>query len=568
MANQSEPAGKIWQVEASIPPEIDKDLSKFPAIIRQILYNRSITSHEAALQFFQAELPKQVQNTTLLGLEQAVERISQAIQHQQSVVVYGDYDVDGVTATALLTLALEAVGANVRPYIPNRFDEGYGLNLEALETLSAEGTDLIITVDCGIRSPDEVAYANQLGMEMIITDHHHPGHTLPPAHTVVNPKQPGDPYPEKELAGVGLAYKIIEALVPYLEASNVNLSDYLDLVALGTVADLAPLTGENRALVRRGLKTLKNTTRQGLMSLMMVSHVAPPRVTAANIGYALGPRLNAAGRLDSALDALNLLLTNDVFKAGQLAQQLEMQNQERRKITKEIQETAEQIAISDEEDPWLLFAAHPDFNPGVVGLAASRLAELYYRPAVVAHQGEFETRGSCRSIDEFHITDALDQCQDLLVRHGGHAAAAGFTVENKNLPELKERLKSIAARQLQNQDLRPTLVADLEVALHHLKPELMQYLDLLEPTGYGNRQPHFISRDLMVTHKRAVGRDGSHLKLAVTDGLVTFDAIAFRLGHWFERLPKKIDLLFTFELNEFNGRQSLQLNVKDLKPAS
>lgn len=568
MPNRSVSEDKIWQVEAPIPPDIDNNLSKFPAIIRQILYNRSITSQDQALRFFQADPPERILQSTLLGLDEAIERIALAINHQHSIVVYGDYDVDGVTATALLTLALEAVGADVRPYIPNRFDEGYGLNLEALDTLSAQGTDLIITVDCGIRSPEEVAYARQLGMEIIITDHHHPGHTLPPAHAVVNPKQPGDMYPEKELAGVGLAFKIVEALIPYLEASNVNIADFLDLVALGTVADLAPLRGENRSLVRRGLQTLKNTSRQGLLSLMMVSHVAPAKVTAANIGFALGPRLNAAGRLDSALDALNLLLTNDVFKAGQLAQQLEIQNQERRKITKVIQETAEQLALAEDEEPWLLFAAHPDFNPGVVGLAASRLAEEFYRPAVVAHQGEYETRGSCRSIDEFHITEALDQCQDLLIRHGGHAAAAGFTVKNKNLPELKERLKTIAASQLQDQELRPTLVADVDIALHHLKPDLLQYLDLLEPTGYGNRQPHFISHDIMVTNKRAVGKDGSHLKLAVTDGLVTFDAIAFRLGHWYERLPRKIDLLFTFELNEFNGRQSLQLNVKDLKPAS
>lgn len=569
MPNRSISEEKIWQVEAPIPPQVDHELAKFPEIVRQILYNRNITNQTQALSYFQAEQPGHAGEAALMGLAEAVDRISQAINRQESIVIYGDYDVDGVTATALMTLALEAVGANVRPYIPNRFDEGYGLNPEALEALKDEGTDLIITVDCGIRSPNEVAYARQLGMEMIITDHHHPGPELPEAYTVVNPKQPGDLYPEKELAGVGLAFKIIEALIPHLEADNVDIEDYLDLVALGTVADLAPLTGENRSLVRRGLNSLKSTSRQGLLSLMMISRVSPAKVTASDIGFALGPRLNAAGRLDSALDALNLLLTNDVFEAGRLAQQLEIQNRERRKITTDIQETAEALALADDDSPWLLFAAHPDFNPGVVGLAASRLSEAYYRPAIVAHQGDIETRGSCRSISEFHITEALDQCRDILVRHGGHAAAAGFTVENRNLPELKERLKAIASEHLENLDLRPTLVADVEIPLHHLKPELLQFLDLLEPTGYGNRQPHFISRQVFVDERRsrAVGKDGSHLKLVVTDGLVTFDAIAFRQGHWIDRLPGKIDMLFTFEVNEFNGRKTLQLNVKDLKPA-
>jgi single-stranded-DNA-specific exonuclease len=562
---------KSWQIESAITPVADQNLEKYPKIIRQILFNRGISTTEEAASFFNAELPSELTHKQILGIDTAISRIAIAIHQQEPIAVYGDYDVDGVTATALLTLVLEAMGANVHPYIPNRFEEGYGLNLDAIQSLQVDGIKLIITVDCGIRSPDEAIYAKELGIDLIISDHHHPSTELPDALVIINPKQEDDPYPYKDLAGVGLAYKIAEALIPYMEANHIQLDSYLDLVALGTVADLAPLTGENRYLVRKGLQTLRKQQHQGLLSLMQIAGVKPEKITAGDIGFSIGPRLNASGRLDSALASLKLLITKDIREAGPLAQQLDIQNKERQRITKNIQATAESLAFEEEGIPLLLFAAHPDFNPGVVGLAASRLSEMYYRPAIVASQGEKETRGSCRSIKEFHITEALDQCKDLLIRHGGHAAAAGFTVENKKLSELKSRLREIAQEQLKGIELRPTLLADVDIPLHSLRPdlmpEIMHYLALLEPTGYGNRQPHFVSRDLFVNfdRTRAVGNEGSHLKLSVTDGLITFDAIAFRQGYWHERLPRKIDILYTIENNEFNGRSTLQLNVKDIK---
>lgn len=560
---------KIWICESPIPTQASKNLNMYPRVIRQILYNRGYGSTTDAENYFTGSLSSELQGATFLDMETAVSRIEYAIKHQEAIAVYGDYDVDGVTATALLTLALLAMGAEARPYIPNRFDEGYGLNIDALRSIREEGSKLVITVDCGIRSQEEVKYAKEIGLDMIISDHHHPDDNLPDALAIINPKRDADPYPEKDLAGVGLAYKIVEALIPHMEASHIDLTEYLDLVALGTISDLAPLSGENRFLVRRGIDSLRNTKRQGLLSLMMVARINPFKVSASDIGFALGPRLNAAGRLDSALASLDLLLTNDVFEAGKLAQQLDVQNRERQKITRTIQEMAMEMAFQQDDDAYLLFASHPQFNPGVVGLAASRLSEAYYRPAVVAYLGETETRGSCRSIKEFHITDALDQCKDILIRHGGHAAAAGFTVSNENLSELESRLKQIAASRLAGQELRPTLVADVEIPLHELKPELMNYIQLMEPTGYGNRQPQFISRDLYIDREktRQVGSDGNHLKLVVTDGLITYDAIAFRQGYWYEKLPRRIDLLYTFEINEFNGRTNFQLNVKDIKPS-
>jgi single-stranded-DNA-specific exonuclease len=304
------------------------------------------------------------------------------------------------------------------------------------------------------------------------------------------------------------------------------------------------------------------------MSLMGVAGVHPSRITATDIGFAIGPRLNAAGRLDNARAAFDLLITHDIFQAGQLSQQLEMQNRERQKITRTIQAKAEEMAFSGDPDALLLFAMHSDFNPGVVGLAASRLTEQYYRPSVVGHIGDEFTRASCRSIAEFHITEALDQCADLLERHGGHAAAAGFTVKNNNLSELSERLKKLASDKIAGIDLAPTLYADMEIALSDLNPELLEHLRWLQPTGYGNPAASFISRNIKPTRYRTVGKDNSHLKLSVSDGYITYDAIAFRAGNWANHMPKRIDLLYRFELNEFNGRKTLQLNIQDIRAST
>ena len=568
----SESQSYQWSILPLIPPDVDHELNKYILIMRQLLYNRGYTTREDAGRFLQAAQPDEDDPFKLLGMHEAVERLTYAIQHQEPIAVYGDYDVDGVTATALLTEALKALGGNVRPYIPNRFDEGYGLNNDALQSLKDEGIRLVVTVDCGIRSLPEAEHARSIGLDLIISDHHHPTTELPVAVAVINQKQTGDTYPGKHLAGVGLAFKLVEALCqqPALMPlqAELQVDRWLDLVALGTVADVVSLVGENRSLVRRGLDHLRQTQRQGLFSLMNIAGLSPARITTRDIGFVLGPRINAAGRLDSALAALELLLTEDVFEAGRLAQQLHIQNQDRQKLTKEIQVQAEQIAFQENPDALLLFAAHPDFNPGVVGLAASRLMETYYRPAIVASQGPEFTRGSCRSISEFHITRALDQCTNLLVRHGGHAAAAGFTVHNDNLPELITRLQAIAAEQLGSRDLHPTLRIDMEIPLRELKPELLPYLDQLEPTGMDNPQAVFASRGLQVRYSRTVGHDNSHLKLVVNDGRLSYDAIAFRQGHWQDKMPEMIDLAYTFEIKEYNGHQSLQLNVKDLKPAS
>lgn len=556
---------KRWIVSDPIPSDIDQLLCNYPSFFRQVLYARGITDESAAHRFLLGEAD-QADPYQLTGMEQAVARLEQALDDSEPIVVYGDYDVDGVTATALLTQVLRRYGAEVTSYIPHRFDEGYGLNTEAIENLAQQGAKLVVTVDCGIRSPREAERAHELGVDLIITDHHHPSEEIPTATAVICPKQPGDQYPDKNLSGVGLAYKIARALEMKRPQDQVHGDDWIDLVAIGTVADVVPLTGENRVLVRRGLNRMRMMARPGLAALCGVARVDLNRISAGDIGFMIGPRLNAAGRLDTALGSLRLLMSEDYMQAGMLAQQLDDQNRKRQEMTQTIlNEAVRHVDEYGSED--ILFAFSPEFSSGIIGLAASRLVDVNYRPAIVGFDDEQNgvTRASCRSIPEFHITRALDQCKDLLVRHGGHAMAAGFTVENRNRAELVERLKEIAADQLKEQDLKPVVHIDHEIPLCDLRPDFLPYLDMLQPTGQENPEAVFASRGLRVTKASTVGAEGKHLRLTVTDGKITYDAIAFRMGDRKATMPERIDLVYVFEKNEYNGRVSLQLNVRDFK---
>jgi single-stranded-DNA-specific exonuclease len=566
------PLPKRWRVQHLIPNDIYQELSDFSPLLRQMLYNRGYEDHESAAAFIDGRVNHDTDPFLLKGMPVAVERLHEAVEKGEKVTVYGDYDVDGVTSTALLVDFLGKLGVDVQAYIPDRFDEGYGLNDEAMRKLAGEGVDLVITVDCGVRAIGEVSLANELGMDVIVSDHHHPGSELPPAVAVIDPKQAGDVYPEKYLAGVGLAYKLAQAYLAKYPVVGVDAEDWVDLVALGTVVDLAPLRGENRMLVRKGLAKIRKSPRQGLYSLAQVARVDINKCNAGNLGFQLGPRLNAAGRLESARIAYELLTAKTAMEAGKLAQQLDTVNSERQDMTSEIRELAAERVLGEDPDAMLFFAADPRFNEGVVGLAASRLVESYYRPSIVAHQGEEFTVASCRSIPEFHITQALDQCADLLVRHGGHAAAAGFTVRNENVDALVERMRQIVAEELGETELLPELVIDREIKLENLElkyiPGILEDLHKLEPTGRENPEPVFVARNVTVRSARTVGREGSHLKLFLQAGPYSYDGIAFRQGYWKDDLPEKVDIAFRFEVNEFRGRSTLQLNVKEIKAAA
>ena len=557
---------KRWIVAPPLTETARAALADYPPVVAQLLFNRGFATAEEARLFFAGEMAQSDDPLLLTGLPEAVERLQRAVRAGERIAVYGDYDTDGVTATALLVQVLTVLGATVQAYIPDREDEGYGLNDNALHRLKGEGVRVVITVDCGIRSLKEADTARALGLDLIITDHHHPLPELPRAFAIVNPKQPGDTYPEQGLAGVGLAYKIAQGLIrPMDPKPPINGSDVLDLVALGTVADLAPLTGENRVLVRHGLKVLNKPRREGVKSLMSMARLRPGGVDATAFGFALGPRLNAAGRLESAQAALELLTTGDVFHATRLAQQLEQQNRDRQDLTRITHAHARELALEADPDAPLLFAAHPDFKQGVVGLAAARLTDEFYRPSVVAWRGTEETKGSARSIPEFHITEAFDQCKNLLERHGGHAAAAGFTALTTNVDELARQLRQLAGQRLAGMDLRPALNVDAEVPLSNLTAELERQLQQFQPCGYGNPTPLLASRGVKVVGSRTVGADAKHLKLTLGDGRVTMDAIAFNQGHWQGKLPARVDVAYMLEINEWGGEKRLQLNVKDIQ---
>ncbi len=564
------PTQKRWLVSPLIPPGVSSALEEFPSLLRQLLYNRGITDYHAARAFVDCAPAEDTDPFLIKDMHTAVEILHQALAENALIAIYGDYDVDGVTSSALLYEFLSSLGSTPRVYIPSRFDEGYGLNLDAVAQLHSEGIALMITVDCGIRSIPEIALAKSLGMRVILSDHHQPGAQLPPADAVINTRQAGDPYPYKQLAGVGLAYKLADAYLRMYPQAGLDAQNWLDLVALGTVADLAPINGENRALVRAGLEQMRDTRRQGLYSLAQVSGIKLESVNSGNIGFGLGPRLNAAGRLDSAMAAFELLTSTDVFSAGMLAQQLDAQNVQRKDLTLHVQEQAIQLAMQADPDSPVIFAASPDFNEGVVGLAASRVAEQLYRPAIIGAQNESNIVASCRSIPEFNITSALDKCADLLVRYGGHSMAAGLTVSLENAPELLARLNAIAREALQGVEMVPVLGIDREIQLEHMRPEFVpqvfEAMEKLEPTGRENPEALFCSRGVRVASSRVVG-DGQHLKLTLQAGKNSFDAIAFKQGYWLNQLPERIDIAYAFELNSYMGRKTLQLNVKDIHPA-
>lgn len=561
---------KLWVIEETLPAEVGQALGAFHPLVGQLLYNRQVRDAEAARLFFDGQSAQPEDPLLLTGMAEAVDRVRRAIRSGERIVVYGDYDTDGVTATVLLVQTLSALAADVQRYIPDREEEGYGLNGEALGKIRNEiGGRLVITVDCGVRALAEAETARELGLELIITDHHEPGSELPRAFAIINPRQPGDPYPEKDLAGVGLAYKLAQGLIRPMvpRPTTITGSDVLDLVALGTVADMVPLKGENRYLVRQGLTAINRAKRQGLKALLQVARVTAGKVDSTTIGFALGPRLNAAGRLESALDAFELLSTGDPARAGELAQQLEAQNRERQVLTREAHGRAREIALASGGSGVFLFAADESFREGVVGLAAARLTEEFYRPAAVVHRAADKSKGSARSIPEFHITRALDECRSLLDRHGGHKAAAGFTLSTGKLGALAEQLEQIAVRELGDMELRPTLRVDADgVKLADLTPELLAQLQKFEPCGYGNPAPVLASRGLRVNDWRTVGADGKHLKLSLTDGSMNQEAIAFgQAVQWVKEPAHTVDIAYTVEWNEWNGQRRVQLNVKSIE---
>lgn len=559
---------KRWITSPLIPPNISRQMPDVSPFLRQLLYNRGIESNEAALAYISGDSPTNPDPFQMLGMHEAVEVLHDAIQSGQKIAIYGDYDADGVTSSAILYEFLAQLGLDARVYIPNRFDEGYGLNLEAIEQLADEGVKLLITVDCGISSVAEVARASELGMRVIITDHHQVPEVLPDAAAIINPHRPTDPYPYKELAGVGIAWKLVVAYLQRYPNPEIDPDQWLDLVAIGTVVDVAELNGENRSLVKRGLALMRMHPRQGLFSLSQVAGIKLDQLNAGHLGFGIGPRLNAAGRMDSAMAAFELLVTQELFEAARLAQDLDNKNQERKNLLNEIEEIAIQEALASDEDLKVIFVASEDFNQGLVGLAAGRIVESLYKPAIVGHIEGDKIVASARSIEELNIHETLKECEDLLEKHGGHAMAAGLTLKLENVDAFVERINQVATEKLGDMTLLPILRIDYDIDLARLKPEhipgILNDVAQLEPTGHKNPDALFSSHHCQALRVRTVG-NGAHLKFSVRDGQQEFDAIAFRQGHWVNDMPEYIDIAYTVEINEYMGMRNVQLNVKDIK---
>ena len=568
---------KVWVSPKPVTETINQSLAAYSQVERQLLFNCGITDPESAEKFLNGQ--GEVYDPFLFkDMEAAVARIVLAIHNHQKIIVFGDYDVDGVTATVLLVQVINQLGGSADHYIPDRFEEGYGFSEAAIQGVLALNPDLVITVDCGVRSIKEVDLMNAAGVDVIITDHHQPLDEIPKACAIINPKQAGDDYPFKGLAGVGLAYKLAQAVAARFTEKSLMIEEWLDLVALGTIADLAPLQDENRILVRRGLGQVNVNRRPGITALVNVCGLKSGRIKADNIGYMLGPRLNAAGRLTTAENAYHLLKSETIEEAVPLALSLDSENRERQAITKEIQLSVETYAdsIDEEVKKYLIFYSNEEFNEGVIGLAASRLAESYYRPSIVgAIKGDI-IRASCRSIPEINITSALDECVDLLVKHGGHAMAAGLILETRNTDAFYQRMAGIIQRELEGKEIQPKIYAGAEIDLLELRPNLIDFIARLEPTGMENPYPLLISRDVVLNSIRKIGKEGDHLKFNVKKAAgkkgqdfreVTYNAVAFNFGYLADKLKDgdRADILYAYEINEFNGNSSLQLNIRDIQ---
>ena len=517
-----------WTLTDPAPQPYLAALSTLHPSTAQVLYARGQHDPDQARAFLDADErhAPPADPLRLKDMQRAVDRILAGIGNGEKIVVYGDYDCDGVTASVLLVTTLRSLGANVHCYIPDRFEEGYGLNSAALDTLKSEGASLIVTVDCGARAHREALHARDISLDLIITDHHETEHgSLPDAVAFINPRRPDCTYPFKKLAGVGVAFRLAQVLLRQHRAqsgqtSGISMRALLELVAVGTVADIVSLTGENRWLVRAGLQHINKTPRVGVRALMQVARVPIGSVNAGRVGFALAPRLNAAGRLEHALAAFELLMTDDPAQADTLAQQLNAQNEHRQHITTQMAQHAELAALYEQADTPLLFAASTDYNPGVIGLAAARLVEKYYRPAIVISISNGEARGSCRSVNGFHITEALDACESLLLRHGGHAAAAGFTTSVDKLDELQAKLVGLAREAQPALGWQRRLHADGEIELDRINGKLVSELEKLEPHGMENSKPTFVARNVQIVSAQRMGKvpsggPGPHLKLQV-----------------------------------------------------
>jgi single-stranded-DNA-specific exonuclease len=554
-----------WNLLPLVPDEHLAKTSGFSPLIAQLLYNRGLTEPSQLESFLTGDKRLSGDPSLLPDIQLAVARTYRALLSGENIAIYGDFDADGITGTALLVQGLSSLGGKVIPYIPHRLTEGYGLKIAALENLHRQGVSLVITVDCGITALAEVKRANRLGLDIIVTDHHSPLPEIPPAIAIINPKRADSYYPFSELTGAGVALKLLQALLQGIGKEE-QLNGLMDLAALGTVADMAPLAGENRYLVKQGLKLINATPRLGIREILSQAGVSPGSLDAESISWIIAPRLNAAGRLAHAMTSYKLLMTDSPQEAHSLAIELEEKNTERQRLTTKVLIKAREQILAQGISP-LLVAAGSDYPVGIAGLVASRLAEEFYRPAIVVRTGELVSSGSCRSIPEFNIILALNQCSHLLSQFGGHSQAAGFTLPTKNLTYLQQHLSRLATEQLAGADLRPQLDIDAEVTLPDLSGDTFNTIQQLAPFGRGNPAPTFLSQRAEVVDCRTMGSNREHLRMKLKQGGVVWDGVGFRLGGYLAEVSSHLGVVYNLEVDRWGGEERLRLNIIDFAPA-
>ncbi|MCE5250820.1 single-stranded-DNA-specific exonuclease RecJ [bacterium] len=540
-----------------------------PKHFARMLAIRNISTMAEAEAFINPSLNDLRDPFLMADMEKAVKRLKRALTNGERIMILGDYDVDGVCGTALFIRVMSNLGLQVGYHVPNRFKEGYGVSREGIDNAINFGATLIMSVDSGITAFDEAEYIKKKGIDFIITDHHEPQSVLPDAMAVLDPKRNDCNYPFRELAGVGVMFKLLQALYTFTDMDPAELYDELDLVALGTAADVVPLIDENRVLAKFGIERIKNTANTGLAALMEISRAVKERSNSNNIVYFLAPRLNAPGRLSNASKTVDLLICENWLKALKIADEIEKENSVRRMMNDRVYNEAEAMILAMSHDEWNtgIVLASENWHQGVIGIAASRIVEKYYLPTVLISLEHNDGKGSARSIKEFDICAAMGECEDILDTYGGHKYAAGLSIKADKIGEFKVRFRDIIRRDLSLGVPLPSITIDSELDLSSLNDTMINFLNKLSPFGENNPMPLFLTRKLLsVGEPRIVGKN--HLKFKVTDNTMVFDAIAFNMGDYLGRVRiggPPMDVLYNVERNYWMGRKTIQLVVKAIR---
>ncbi len=569
VAHRSKPLK--WVVSDEPDPRLVEELAEatgIPKNVVKILIKRDIATPQEIDRFLNPKLSDLEDPFTLKGMKEGIERVVKALFDNEKITIYGDYDVDGITATALLYMVLNKLGAQVDFYLPNRLTEGYGLSKDGIDESKSNGVSLIITVDTGITAVEEIKYAKSIGIDVIVTDHHEPGGEIPKANTIINPKQLACDY-KSELSGVGVAFKFCQALYRSLNQDEAELWEHLDLVALGTSADIVPLVNENRILTKFGIDQIARTTKPGLKSLTFVAGLMGKDISTGQVVFILAPRINALGRLGDAGKAIRLLATRDERMASEIARKLDSENKRRKQIDETtLNEALEQMdQVVDLDSDRAIVLAEEDWHQGVIGIVASRLVERFHLPTVMISIVNGEGKGSARSIPGFHLCEALKECEHLLVRYGGHKYAAGLSIKPDQVEEFRETFVAVSNRILSEEDITPKMHIDLEIELTDIDDSFMNSLEQFAPFGPQNMRPVFLTRNCEVAGQPYVVGN-NHLKMRIRKGDAQFDVIGFGFGDMARLISARgclVDVVYVVEYNTYNGVTRKQIRLKDIR---